>query len=104
VLTIRPGATVTVQRVTIRGGSAAQGGGIANEGSLTLRGVTVRGNEATRAGGILNRGALKLIGGSSVRSNRATAWGGGVVNNGTTSGVVCGGNVRLNKPEDCVER
>ncbi len=128
VVSIPAGVSVTIGALTIRAGASKQGGGIVNRGALKLRNVVVRGNRATGAGGgIINSGSLELAGTSSVRSNTAKAQGGGIANSGTLTmsgsssvtgnsaaspgggvassgtlvGVVCGGNVRHNQPDDC---
>jgi peptidoglycan-N-acetylglucosamine deacetylase len=130
VVTVRSGVSLKLADVTVRGGAADRGGGIANHGALVLRNVIVRGNEAREVGGgIINRGDLTLRGSISVRGNTSRAEaggilnagtlvmegssvvthnvagrpGGGVVNRGTLTGVRCGENVRDNVPDDCLE-
>ncbi len=84
VLEVRPGATVTMTGITVRGGAAARAGGILNRGRLVLRDAVVRGNKAREVGGgILNKGHLELRGRTSIRSNRSGGFGGGVVNRGS---------------------
>jgi hypothetical protein len=84
VVTVRPGVTVTMKRLTIRGGATrASGGGINNAGTLVLRDVVVRGNTAYVGGGVFNGGTLTMNGSSSIRGN--TAWvAGGVSNRAAT--------------------
>ncbi len=103
VVTVRGDATVTFRALTIRGGAGGEGGGILNRGTLTLRDVSMHSNRATSGGGILNIGHLALRGSSSVRNNTATESGGGILDRGTLAGVVCGGNVHGNTPDDCAE-
>lgn len=95
-----PGASLTLENLTVRGGEAFDGGGIFNEpglagtpptipaipgGSVTLRHVNVIQNEAyNQGGGIYNAGTLTVVG-SSISENRAGSRGGGVNNLGTTS-------------------
>ena len=88
VLQIAPGASVTVQDLTIaKGVSTAgfEGGGIYNEGTLRLLGVTVTGNKSEFAGGIYNNGTLTLAAGSRVSDNTADFEGGGIYNDGTVT-------------------
>jgi peptidoglycan/xylan/chitin deacetylase (PgdA/CDA1 family) len=128
VLTVAPGTRLELVGLTIRGGAALRGGGIANQGRLTLRNVIVRGNKATvggggvintgqltlrgttavrsnrsagRAAGILNGGTLTMAGQSRVFNNTAAVVGGGIVNTGHLIAVTCGGNVHSNAPDDC---
>jgi hypothetical protein len=78
VVTIARAATVTISRVTIRGGTAVlKGGGIDNAGTLTLTRSTVRDNLAGfgiffgEGGGIFNDGGLLTLRQSSVLENTA---------------------------------
>jgi hypothetical protein len=84
VVTIDPGAIVTLQRVRITGGIANNGGGIYNlNGSLTLNECTVSGNEASGdGGGILNNTGDLTLTNSTVSENAATNNGGGIINLG----------------------
>ncbi len=112
VLSIAPGANVTLMRLTIRGGQArnggstcaspgSNGGGIFNAGTLVLRSLVLAGNTAGTGGpgcsggnggtggsggGIYSSGRLTLVA-STVRSNTAGAGGPG----GSTAGVGGGG-------------
>ena len=80
VLTVEPGASVTVRGLTVTDGAAApQGGGILNLGDLTLERVTVTGNTVNAAGppnfafgggGIYNgEGATMVLRESTVSDN-----------------------------------
>ncbi len=80
-----PGATLTLQNLTIRNGSAFDGGGIFNEGTLILTNVNVRNNSAgNQGGGIYNAGSLTVTG-SAISENMAGSRGGAVHNLGTSS-------------------
>ncbi len=95
-----PGASLTLENLTVRGGAAFDGGGIFNEpglpgsaptvpaipgGTVILRHVNVIDNEAyNQGGGIYNAGTLTVVG-SSISENLAGSRGGGVNNLGTTS-------------------
>jgi hypothetical protein len=86
VLTIDPGAEVTLQDLTITKGRATgdrfpdnAGGGISNQGTLTLIGVSVTGNTGRIGGGIYNgSGTVTLAANSSVSGNTANSLGGGI--------------------------
>jgi CSLREA domain-containing protein len=81
VFTVDKGATATISGLTISGGSATQGGGIDNLGSLTVSDSTLSGNTATGndgGGGIDNLGSL-TVSDSTLSSNSAQA-GGGLLN------------------------
>src|SRR5690554_1122579 len=88
VFEILDGATVRMEDLTVRGGSASYGGGIYSAGNLTLHRVAVVGNEGTLAGGgIMNWGRL-TIENSTVANNVADegsdrSSGGGIFNRGT---------------------
>lgn len=82
VVTVRPGATVTLRDVSIQGGRR----GVLNRGSLVLHDVLVLGNGADLDGaGVYNAagGTLTLHGSSSIRHNTGSRAGGGVLNAGT---------------------
>ena len=85
VLRINLGVAVTINTLTISGGSAVRaGGGIHNDGTVTLNHSTVSGNHAQVGGGIDNYyGAVTLNGSSSVTRNTAE-YGGGILNEGGT--------------------
>jgi parallel beta-helix repeat protein len=77
---------------TIVQNSATDGGGIDNEGAATLAGDTLEDNSATNGGGISNDGIATLTGGSLV-GNSAT-YGGAIANWGATilTNVTISGN------------
>jgi hypothetical protein len=83
VVTVMPGARVTIRELTIRRGSAQSGGGIHNSGTLILRDVIVRANSATDGGGAFNDGTIRMVGSSAIRANSASQHAGGVLNQGT---------------------
>jgi lysophospholipase L1-like esterase len=98
VFTIGTGATaVQLSGLNIVEGSAAQGGGIVNAGTLVVNNCSISGNAATSSssgvatggGGILNSGKL-TVNGSTIAANSATAVGavaegGGILNSGNLS-------------------
>ena len=51
---------VQIDDALIQGGSAADGGGILNDGDLRIRNVTLTGNTATRGGAIFNANTLTV--------------------------------------------
>jgi hypothetical protein len=101
VFNIRPGANVTISRLTMTGGdirvSLGNGGGILNDhGTLELTNCAVEGNAAGYGGGIYNDGrkgsvTLTLLN-STVTDNIATdvtwAYGGGIYNNAQDGSAV----------------
>ena len=63
--------TTTISRSTLSGGSAAQGGALANQNTLSMDGSTVANNSATTSGGaIQDSGALTILG-STLAGNSA---------------------------------
>jgi hypothetical protein len=60
VFDIVSGTNVSISGLTIEGGSASEGGGISNSGTLLLSNDVLTGNSATIGGGIWNSGALTL--------------------------------------------
>ncbi len=92
VITIAAGDTVTLDSLTIQNGSATNGGGINNAGTLTLTNSIVQNNSATtNGGGIFNAstGTATVTGLSQISDNTAagdasTNGGGGIYNDGGT--------------------
>jgi hypothetical protein len=108
---IAPGGKLTLARATVSGGSATNGGGILNRGTLVLQrgnvtdntasnigggiavasnaearldGSDVKGNTGGDGGGVhVNTSASLTVNNGSVSHNTATVLGGGVANNGT---------------------
>ncbi|MFO0999420.1 MAG: hypothetical protein U0936_03720 [Planctomycetaceae bacterium] len=82
-----PGATLTLDSLTIRGGEAFDGGGIFNEGTVILRNVNVIANEAfNQGGGIFNTATGILnVANTSIDNNIAGSRGGGVNNLGRSA-------------------
>ncbi|NJO16122.1 MAG: hypothetical protein HC877_10315 [Thioploca sp.] len=86
VFNIGSNIVVTIEGITITGGSSAGGGGISNQGDLTIINSTLRNNQSNTRGGAIynaNSGTLKLDK-SLVYSNTTsgTASGGGIYNEG----------------------
>ena len=80
-----PGASLTLENLTIKNGYAFDGGGIFNEGTLILTNVNVQCHTAAnQGGGIYNTGTL-TVSGSSISENFAGSRGGAVHNLGTSS-------------------
>ena len=94
VLTIYPGVSVVVSRVTIEGGKTGfNGGGIWNDqGTVHLLNVTVAGNTAGDAGGgIFSIGQLTIDGASVIIDNSAEE-GAGIITDGVAT---LNGSVRV---------
>ena len=98
-----PGATLTLQNLTIQNGEAFDGGGIfvegiavfnatavtappvQTEGTVELLGVNVIDNEAyNQGGGVYNLGTFNAVG-SSISRNESGSRGGGIFNHGDVS-------------------
>ncbi len=82
-----PGASLTLENLTIRGGEAFDGGAIFNEGTVILRNVNVLDNEAfNQGGGIFNAAnAVLNVFGSSIDTNFAGSRGAAVNNLGRST-------------------
>jgi hypothetical protein len=95
-----PGASLTLENLTLTGGEAFDGGGIFNEGpvtddgippittpggKLTLKNVNIKNNEAyNQGGGVFTAGTMTVIS-SAITQNFAGSRGGAVNNTGTSS-------------------
>ena len=88
-------ASVVINALTITGGNAGFGGGIANivGGDLTFNNSVISGNNATHSGGGFNNDGTLTLNNSTVNNNSASINGGGISNGGTTAN---GGGVTLN--------
>ena len=89
ILRVAADGTLTLTRLTLRGGSGgSSGGGISNAGTVTLVRTTVTDNTASLGGGILNTGTLTLLH-SAVTSNGREPFtcslGGGISTSGTAT-------------------
>jgi hypothetical protein len=83
------GVQVTLSGLVIENGSAGDGGGILNRGTLTISNCTISNNSVFSGGsasgegaGIFNQGTL-TIGGCTISNNGAVNFGGGILNQGT---------------------
>jgi CSLREA domain-containing protein len=76
------GSVVTLQDLYIIGGSAANGGGIFNQGDLTINRSRLSSNQAGNSGGGINNMNSLLLNYSQVNGNSASS-GGGIINSGT---------------------
>ena len=96
---ILPTATVTMDRMTIRGGQAYDGGAIYNAGDLTVGSDTVfKNNDATGYGGAIynDAGAKLTSNGATFDSNTANFEGGAILNKGGGSTTINGGALHDN--------
>ncbi len=86
---------LTINRITVQNGSASNGGGIDNRGTLTVTNSTISGNSAaSNGGGIYNTGSLTVTS-STFSGNSADNFGGGIYNTGTltvTTSTISGNN------------
>ena len=103
IFTVAKGAVISMRGLTITGGSAPDGGGIDNAGSLSLVDITIVGNSATSVGfgspaatlggGIDNTGTLSVAGSAFYDNSAAggtngtgvTGYGGAIANSGRLS-------------------
>jgi hypothetical protein len=76
--------TLVIERLTLRGGDAAVGGGLFNLGTLTIRDSTVVGNHARVAGALSNSGTLTITS-STLAANSGEDVGGGISNSGSVT-------------------
>jgi hypothetical protein len=93
------GGELSLTNVTISGNSANGGGGLFNAGTATLTNVTVSGNSAATAGGLFNLHGMLSLTNVTVSGNSAAYAGGGLYNyKGTTSltNVTVSGNSASN--------
>ena len=85
VLTVNSGATVTLAAITLSGGAATNGGGIANFGTLTLNNVTLTNNTALSGGAIYTSNGVLTVNNSLLAANAATDGGAIFVTQGTAT-------------------
>jgi hypothetical protein len=80
-IAVRNSGDLTLQSVTLSGGSSSYGGGVFNSfgGILTIENSTISGNTGVRGGGVSNYGALTIE--NSTISGNTASFGGGVYNN-----------------------
>ena len=89
VFLVDSGATASISGLTLTGGSAVSGGGVANYGDLTLAGCTVSDNSAQyTGGGIFNVDQLTLAG-CTLSANSSSRFGGALVNLGALALTDC---------------
>lgn len=88
VMSIEAGRTVTVRDLTLQNGdTAADGGGIFNEGTLTLQDVRFENNSAERGGGLAMSSGSRLTGNRIVFSENSAVRGGALSNIGGTGTI-----------------
>ena len=85
---IAASTTVDISGLTLTGGSASEGGGIINNGTLTVTNCTISGNTAIfNGGGIFNFGGGTLtVTNCTIRGNTANFSGGAIFTNGGGNG------------------
>ena len=84
IFTISAGVTVTIENLTLTNGYATTGGAVYDEGDLTIQNCNIINNTADYGGGIYTstNSACTIID-STISSNTATNYGGGIAINGT---------------------
>jgi hypothetical protein len=70
VFEVQAGAALSLQNLTLQGGSAGVGGAVYSLGTLTMTGVTVQKNTANVGGGIYSNGSL-LVQDCVIQNNQA---------------------------------
>ncbi|MDH5510403.1 MAG: right-handed parallel beta-helix repeat-containing protein, partial [Nitrospinota bacterium] len=97
VIHVTAAVALTVDGVTITGGStAANGGGISSLGAVSIINSTISGNTAGGSGGVLSRSAL-MVTNSTISNNKATTGGvGGISANGTLAVTVTNSTISGN--------
>src|SRR5262249_30189037 len=84
------GVTAFLSGLTITGGSADNGAGLANHGTLTLTDCTVSGNSASNSGGgLYNLNGTLTLTNCTISGNSAGTDSGGLWNNGTATLTNC---------------
>jgi hypothetical protein len=92
VFDVVPGANVTLSGMTIQGGTAELGGGIANDGDLVVRDCVVSGNGAypcQYGGGIYSAGTLTVADTTIAGNGNSVTTGGGICNAGALTVANC---------------
>ena len=87
VFQVDTGVTASISGLTITGGNANNGGGLANYGGMvTLTDCTVSDNSASNNGGgvYLNNGGTATLTDCTVTGNSSSSNGGGLANDGST--------------------
>jgi len=77
-MAVKDTGDLTLQNVTLSGGSSSEGGGVSNRGTLTIKKSTISGNTAPFGGGVFNLGTLTIE--NSTTSGNTADVGGGVFN------------------------
>ena len=76
-------ADLTLQNLTLRGGSSAVGGAVLNSGTLTIKSSTISGNTSSSSGGgIFSQDGTVVVDNSTISNNTANFFGGGLLNLG----------------------
>jgi CSLREA domain-containing protein len=83
VLDVDGPSNVIIEGLTLQDGSSANGGAIANNGTLTLLNSTVTASSATSDGGAVYNGGSMTLYGSTISGNQSSVSGGAVINWGT---------------------
>jgi hypothetical protein len=99
ILQVEVAGTLTLKRLTIRGGISATGGGVRNSGTLALAHTTVANNGAANGGGIVTSGGTVTIAHSIIADNSSGTAGGGLLCFGPSQVTVTATTVARNKAE-----
>jgi hypothetical protein len=88
VLLVASGVVATISGLTIEEGSATDGGGIDNSGTLSLTNSVIAYNSGIYGGGIYNNGTLNVTDTTLSYNHGAPGYGGGIYNSGGTVTVL----------------
>lgn len=98
-LTLNDQASITGNHFWQRGGGVYNG--VSASTAVVMSGSSsISGNRSRNGGGLYNTGTVTMSGSSSITNNLASNAGGGMMFEGTLFGVVDGGNVRDNSPDN----
>jgi hypothetical protein len=86
-MAVKDTGDLTLQHVTLSGGSSSEGGGVLNRGTLTIENSTISGNTADVGGGVFSYAGTLTIESSTISNNTSSAGAGGLFNAGNT-GIV----------------
>ena len=100
ILTVSTGGELTLNRVTVMGGSGTGVGGVMNNGTLTIKNSTVAENSGGVVGGVYNVGNLKVI--HSTVSDNTGGFVGGVLFSGGSNMELYNSLLAGNTNGDCL--
>jgi hypothetical protein len=100
VFNIGASGVVTLSHLNIVNGTAGEGGGILNSGTLTLNNSTVSDNRANNVGGGIRNDGTLTLNNSTISDNTSTYQGGGIFNTADQSATLNNCTVSDNESSD----